>query len=260
VTASATAVVVIGVAGYGLVAPAGTSAQAGLYRQVADGERISAASRLQAHAPRAAATRAPALWTAAPRTTAPPSAPGLPAHQARQQRVVKHARLPLTRPAQACRADGWQVTAIGDSVMLASASALEQQMPGIYLDAKVGRQMQTGVQLVQELAASGGLRHFVVVGLGTNGAISSGEIWQLREAAGPNRELILVNTFGPMSWGAEVNGVLATATWHKPHVQVANWAQAIAPRAYLLWSDGIHPQPSGAQVYARAMENAIGCR
>jgi hypothetical protein len=144
--------------------------------------------------------------------------------------------------------------------MLASASALEQQMPGIYLDAKVGRQMQTGVQLVQELAASGGLRHFVVVGLGTNGAISSGEIWQLREAAGPNRELILVNTFGPMSWGAEVNGVLATATWHKPHVQVANWAQAIAPRAYLLWSDGIHPQPSGAQVYARAMENAIGCR
>jgi hypothetical protein len=144
--------------------------------------------------------------------------------------------------------------------MLASAVALEQQMPGIYIDAKVGRQMQTGVQMVQNLAANGSLRHFVVVGLGTNGAITAGEIWRLREAVGPGRELILVNTFGPMSWESEVNNVLAAATWHKPHVEVASWAQAIAPHSYLLWNDGIHPQPSGARLYARTVENAIGCR
>jgi peptidoglycan/LPS O-acetylase OafA/YrhL len=263
VTVSAAAVVVIGVAGYGLIAPAGTSPQAGLYRQVADGERISAASKLPAHAPRAAATLVPGLWTAAPRMTAPPSASSRPVvRSALQRRSIKPERPALAKSAQAsaCRSDGWQVTAIGDSVMLASAAALERQMPGIYIDAKVGRQMETGVQLVQDLAANGALRHFVVVGLGTNGAITAGEIWQLREAVGPSRELILVNTFGPMSWESEVNNVLAAATWHKPHVEVAGWAQAIAPRSYLLWNDGIHPQPSGAWLYARTVENAIGCR
>jgi hypothetical protein len=141
--------------------------------------------------------------------------------------------------------------------MLASATALEAQMPGIYIDARVGRQMETGVQVIQDLAASGSLRHFVLVGLGTNGAITAGEIWQLREAVGPDRELILVNTFGPMSWEPEVNDVLAGATWHKPNVEVVNWAQAIAPRSYLLWGDGIHPQPVGARLYARVVSSTI---
>jgi hypothetical protein len=118
-------------------------------------------------------------------------------------------------------------------------------------------QMQTGVQIVQSLAASGRLRHFVVVGLGTNGTITPGQIWQLREAAGHDRELIMVNTFGPMSWEHEVNSVLAKATWHKPHVALADWTDAIAAHTSLLWGDGIHPQPSGGRLYAHVVEDAI---
>jgi lysophospholipase L1-like esterase len=152
------------------------------------------------------------------------------------------------------------VTAVGDSVMLASAYALEADMPGIYIDAKVGMQMQTGVQIVQELAASGSLRHYVIVGLGTNGVIAPYEISQLREAAGPHRKLILVNTFGPMSWESEVNSTLASATWHKPHVDLVDWAGTIAPRSYLLWTDGIHPRPSGAKVYARLVADAVAAQ
>jgi hypothetical protein len=149
------------------------------------------------------------------------------------------------------------VTAVGDSVMLASAYALEADMPGIYIDAKVGMQMQTGVQIVEDLAANGSLRHYVIVGLGTNGVITPYEISQLREAAGPHRELILVNTFGPMSWESEVNTTLAGSTWHKPHVDLVDWADTIAPRPFLLWTDGIHPRPSGAKVYARLVTDAV---
>lgn len=258
-TVSLAAVGVIGVAGYGLLSPAGAAAQSGLLRQVAAGARISAASQLKT--PQAGPTpTATPHQTATPRTTAG-AVPSerLGAHRLVPLRGTKRNRLAVAKSARAtaCHADGWQVTAVGDSVMLASAAALEGQLPGIYIDARVGRQMETGVQVIQDLAVSGSLRHFVLVGLGTNGAITAGEIWQLREAVGPHRELILVNTFGPMSWEPEVNDVLADATWHKPNVEVVNWAQAIAPRSYLLWGDGIHPQPVGARLYARVVASTI---
>jgi len=43
----------------------------------------------------------------------------------------------------------------------------------------------------------------------------------------------------------------------KPHVALADWSDAIASRTYLLWGDGIHPQPAGARLYARVIAGAI---
>jgi peptidoglycan/LPS O-acetylase OafA/YrhL len=250
------------VAGYGVAVPA-ASVPAGLLRQVAEGERLSAASQLQLTPPQPTAARpAPAH----------PHTPGLrprrlaarrhawQLHAARQSAGRDTTQRQLARYS-GCTAVGRQVTTVGDSVMLASAAALEQDLPGIYIYAKVGMQMQTGVQLIQEMAANGILRRFVVVGLGTNGAINASEIWQLREATGPHRELILINTYGPMSWASEVNNTLATGTWDKPHVALVNWARAISAQPSLLWGDGIHPQPSGARLYAGLVAAAIrqGC-
>ena len=239
---AAAAVVVIAVAGYGIWAPVRSPVPDGLLKQVAEGERLSAASQALASPRAEPAPRPAARQTALPQVT--------PSHTAR----------PRTHPR--CTADGSQVSAVGDSVMLASASALEADLPGIYIDAKVGMQMQTGVQIVQQLAASGRLRHFILVGLGTNGTITPGEIWELRKAAGPHRELILVNTFGPMSWEPEVNKTLVGSTSHKRHVELLNWAGTIAPNRSLLWTDGIHPRPAGASLYARMVKAAVagGCQ
>jgi lysophospholipase L1-like esterase len=145
------------------------------------------------------------------------------------------------------------VTAVGDSIMVASATALAAAMPGIYIDAQIGRQMQSGVAVIQRLAAAGTLRHIVIIGLGTNGDVTAGQIRQLRQAIGPNRDLVLVNTFGPMPWEREDNTVLAAATRQGGHTELANWNQAIAADPSLLWPDGIHPQPSGAKLYARVV-------
>ena len=124
---------------------------------------------------------------------------------------------------------------------------------GIFIDAQVGRQMQSGVTVIQRLAAAGTLRHIVIIGLGTNGDVTAGQIRQLRQAIGPNRDLILVNTFGPMPWEREDNAVLDAAGRQSGHVELANWNQAIAADPSLLWPDGIHPQPSGAKLYARVV-------
>jgi lysophospholipase L1-like esterase len=141
--------------------------------------------------------------------------------------------------------------------MVASAAALEAAVPGIYIDAQVGRQMQAGLAIVRSLAASGRLRHVVVVGLGTNGGVAAGQIRQLRRAIGPGRDLVLVNTFGPQPWEHQVNAVLTTAARGAAHTELANWDQAIAARPALLWPDGIHPQPDGARLYARVVLAAI---
>ncbi len=149
------------------------------------------------------------------------------------------------------------MTAVGDSVMLGSESQLARRLPGIYVDAQVSRQFSDGLTIVAALAASGELRRVVVVGLGTNGLVTTGQIRQLRAAIGPRRRLVLVNTYEARPWETEVNGVLAAAARRDRRVALANWHQVVAGRGYLLAGDGIHPQVAGTVVYGRVVSRAV---
>jgi hypothetical protein len=173
-------------------------------------------------------------------------------------------RAPAPRPSRAAVAPpawhavrGSSVTAIGDSVMVASTPALDQALPGIYVDAQVGRQFYTGLQVIAGLKARGLLRRVVVVGLGTNGTVTSAEVSQLFAEIGPHRRLVLVNTYEARSWEQEVNDTLAAAARDHPGVVLADWFTTIEHRTYLLWSDGIHPEPAGGLVYARLLKAAV---
>src|SRR6266567_670624 len=155
------------------------------------------------------------------------------------------------------RIRGASVTAIGDSVMLASAAELHAALPGIYIDALVSRQMSAGLQVIKDLASTGRLRRIVVVGLGTNGTVAGAQIRQLLAIIGQHRRLVLVNTFVPRPWQDEVNCTLEAAARHHPNVVVANWLAAIEQRTSLLWDDGVHPRPPGGRLYARVIQTAI---
>jgi peptidoglycan/LPS O-acetylase OafA/YrhL len=246
---AAAALIAVAVAGYGIARPPGP-APSGLLRQVAEGQRISAASQASGSAASAASqpNRLPSAGASpsvSPSSASPASAAPAPGPACR----TAAGRLPAV--------SGGQVTAIGDSVMVASAAALTATLPGIYINAQVGRAMVAGLSVIQTLAADGELRHYVVVGLGTNGPVSAAQIRQLRRLIGPNRDLILISTFGPMPWESSVNRVLDAAARHTAHVSLADWHAAIAGHTGLLWPDGIHPRPSGARVYARVVLAAI---
>jgi len=268
VVVAAGALAAVAVAGYGLAWPA-SAAPAGLLRQVAQGQQVSAASQTSP-----GSRTIPASQTS-PRSRTIPASQTSPASRVSAGPTVPRAHTSPTRaaglgpsttpaPVLACRAgerapkvSGRQVTAVGDSVMVASAAALQAALPGIYINAQVGRSMVAGMAVIQSLAESGELRHYVVVGLGTNGPVSAAQIQQLRGLIGPRRDLILVNTFGPMPWESEVNSVLAAAARDSAQVSVADWHRAIAANTGLLWPDGIHPQPSGAVLYARVVLAAL---
>jgi peptidoglycan/LPS O-acetylase OafA/YrhL len=152
---------------------------------------------------------------------------------------------------------GDAITAVGDSVMLASAAELQSSFPGISIDAAVNRGMQSAAGMLADAAAAGTLRPVVIVALGTNGPITREELAAVETAIGPDRHLVLVNAFAEREWTATVNTTLATFSDALPYVVLANWHDAIAPRLDLLAEDRVHPGRAGGQVYADSIRSAL---
>jgi peptidoglycan/LPS O-acetylase OafA/YrhL len=233
VVATVAAASVACTAGYGVLNPP-RSDLSGVMQQVANGERISAATRSgQIHGKAAGPARPASSQAPAPAATPGPGRP-------RTRKI-----------------HGRQVTAIGDSVMLAAAQEVHSVLPGVYIDAQVSRQMAAGLAEVSSLATEGLLRRVVIVGLGTNGTVTSGQIRDLLAEIGPSRKLVLVNTYEARPWEHADNSVIGAAARRYPNVVLANWHATIAHRASLLWEDGVHPRPSGARLYARVVAAAV---
>jgi len=152
---------------------------------------------------------------------------------------------------------GSTITAVGDSVMLASAAELQAEFPGIAIDAQVSRGMDAAPEILAAQRDAGTLRPVVVVGLGTNGPITPAELAAIMRSIGPSRELIVVNAFADRDWTAGVNAELADFSAHRARVALADWSGAIAPHVDVLADDGIHPGPTGGAIYADAVATAL---
>jgi len=220
------------------------TAPAGMEKQIHEGEQVSAAT--QAHSS-PAANSAGTGTSAAGRSTGGrgtvgigPAAAAVPAPSATPGKVT-----------------GKQVTAIGDSVMAASAMTMASVMPGIYIDAKPDRQMPAGLAIVRRLAATGRLRPVVVIGLGTNYIVTTKQLNELMNVLGPNRKLVLINTYVPDAWSRQVNATEAAFIRQHPSVTPADWFDTIRNRMNLLWPDHIHPEIPGTYVYARMVRRAV---
>jgi hypothetical protein len=221
IVASATACSIIG-------PPA---APTGLQRQISQGAKADAEGRSQAAVP---AKAAPA-------------------------RAVAGAKAITTNRAKAtAEISGKDITAVGDSVLLASSLSLQQVFPGIYVNAAVSRFMYAGLSVLQQLAASGQLRPVLIVALGTNGGVTTQQVHQLMAIVGSKRKVVLVNTFVPLPYEQDTNSVLAAAARTYPNVVLANWNKTISDRTSLLWPDDIHPHyPAGTKVYAAMIKTAV---
>ena len=152
---------------------------------------------------------------------------------------------------------GSTITAVGDSVMLASAPELQDEFPGIAIDAAVSRGMQAAPDILAAQRQAGTLRDIVVVGLGTNGQISETDLAAIMRVIGPNRELVVVNAFADRDWTDGVNAELADFSAHRSRVALADWHDAIAPHVDVLADDGIHPGPTGGAIYADTVATAL---
>ncbi|MHB1234550.1 MAG: acyltransferase family protein [Microbacteriaceae bacterium] len=152
---------------------------------------------------------------------------------------------------------GEQVSAIGDSVMLASAPELQAVLPGIAIDAVVSRQMWQAAAIMRSMRAQGSLRHFVLIGLGTNGPFAQSTLEELRSIAGSGRQIVLVNVYAPRGYTDEVNAMLGQFDRQHITVELADWHDAISGRLDLLAGDQIHPGKAGGRIYADIVYQAL---
>jgi peptidoglycan/LPS O-acetylase OafA/YrhL len=162
---------------------------------------------------------------------------------------------PSASPAPVAQGD--LISAVGDSVMLASAPELETRFPGILIDAAVSRGMRTAPGILAAQARAGTLRPVVVVGLGTNGPIDTDELLAITAAIGPDRKLVLVTAFADRDWTAGVNAALSGYATQHLLVGIAEWHDAIAPHTDVLAGDNIHPGPTGGRIYADCISAAL---
>lgn len=152
---------------------------------------------------------------------------------------------------------GSEITAVGDSVMLAAAPALLERYPGIQIDAEVSRSMWSAPGILEGLAQSGQLRPYVVLALGTNGPVDADSLQRAADIVGPERHLILVNAFAPRAWIPGVNQALADFAAGHPGVTIADWSGAIDPRRDELAGDLIHPGAEGGRTYAAMVGDTV---
>lgn len=166
-----------------------------------------------------------------------------------------------TRDPNATYPTSWdQVTIIGDSVTLAAQYALQDEMPGVTVDAAESRSVQVAYDLIAQHAASGQLGDYVVVSLATNGTIKESQVEALLDLIGPDRTLVLVTGFGPAraTWIPEANETIhAMSAKYPDRIWVADWNQSIKDHTDLLAGDVTHPGREGAILFAETIKERL---
>ena len=148
---------------------------------------------------------------------------------------------------------GGHVTAVGDSVMLDYQGPLQTDIPGINVNAAVSRQWSDGLQILEELKASGQLGAEVIVGLGTNGPITDSDFDAMMQVLSGASRVVFVNFHVDRPWQDPNNAVLANGALRYPDVFIADWATLATQNPEWFGGDGTHLAIDGPGATALAM-------
>ena len=179
----------------------------------------------------------------APSTTAPPMVPGAP--------------VSTTTTAPPVQGIGASTIAIGDSVLLGARSAVRNQLPGITVNADVGRQFNTLSWLIPILRDSGDLRSTVVINLGTNGPPAESDLRKALDNLADVRRVVLVTIRAPRGWQDLTNDRIRSAAEGRSNVVVADWHSMSAGHPEFFVTDGVHLTVAGADAYAMTIATAV---
>lgn len=164
---------------------------------------------------------------------------------------------PPPKEEKAAAVQGKDITAVGDSVMLAASEALNTNYPGIYIDADVSRHYTAGLEVLQQLNDSGQLRKNVFLGFGTNGPAFPGQLEEMINLIGPDRQIFMAMPYGDREWMAQSRQEVLDAAKTHDNVYIADWCGHAQSHQDLLFEDGVHPMPEGAQEYAKSFDEAL---
>jgi hypothetical protein len=202
-----------------------------------------------------ATTPAPQASAPAPQASAPAPEASTPAPQASAPTPEPSAE-PGPSATAAPRPQP-TILAFGESVMLQSANALAIDLGPVRVDAAVGRQINTGISILEHREATGALAETVIVQLGNNGPFYDGQFDEIMAALRDVPTVIWINVRVPREWEAHNNRIIASGVRRYPNARMVDWNAATAGRPDLFWKDGYHPRPAGARLYADLVAIAL---
>jgi len=143
-----------------------------------------------------------------------------------------------------------RVTLMGDSVMVGAASALEQALGPVRIDAAVSRQFGHAIDILRAIKATGTLSDTVVIHMGTNGVITQGHMDAIMEILKDRKRVVFVNLKVPRRWEQIDNDVLAANVPKYPNAVLIDWHAVGSAHPEYFYEDGFHLRPDGARAYA----------
>jgi hypothetical protein len=144
------------------------------------------------------------------------------------------------------------VTVIGDSVTLDAAGWIEDDIPGVDVEAGIGRQWSQGEQLADQLHVEGRLGSVVVIALGTNGPVSTADFAQMAGLLAGASRVVFVTNHVDQPWQDPNNAVLAAGVAVTANAELADWNELATPHPEWFSPDGTHMPfaGEGAEVLA----------
>ena len=152
--------------------------------------------------------------------------------------------------------EGW-ISALGDSVMLGAAEDVEALLGEDIVDATVSRQFRDSPAAVRELVAQENPPQVIIIGLGTNGAVSDEQFDETMLAAAEVPMVAFVNIRVPRDWETSTNAVLAAGVERWDNAILIDWFTPADPDDSNFAADGFHPSLTGRVLYSDLVSEAI---
>lgn len=156
------------------------------------------------------------------------------------------------------KAQGLQITCVGDSVMADASAKMQEIFPNMYVDAKVGRQVSEIVPILQSLNSSGKLAQTVLISEGTNGPYDENTMEKIMQILGKQRKVYWINVFVPTRrWQDQVNQELKDDAKKYGNLTVIDWYSYCKDHPEWFYDDHVHPNPDGLNYFGPFIAHEI---
>ncbi len=145
--------------------------------------------------------------------------------------------------------DGPRIFALGDSVMLGAADALQSRIGNLEVDAAVSRQVSQGISILKWRRDNGLLGDIVIIHLGNNGYFGQGQLEEVMSVLADVGRVVFLTLKVPREWEGPNNGVIQSAAAY-PNAVVVDWHAKGTENPDFFWDDGFHLRPYAAHHYA----------
>lgn len=154
--------------------------------------------------------------------------------------------------------NGKNLTIFGDSITVASNSALLEKFPDITQNdiiAKVGRRWDEAIEIVKHTSK---IKDNVIFALGANSPnLSTSDIDEAIQAIGTDKNIVFVTDWSTRNEYTENNNLFFEYAKKNSNIVVADWKELVKNKAEQYFSDWIHPNATGAKLFADTLYDTV---